>query len=258
MDRGSGGLAEHENAGARNIKLTLEYDGTEFHGFQRQPRLRTVQGVLEERFSRALGEPVKVIGAGRTDAGVHALGQVANFRTTRPVPMERLAGVLNAALPADVKVQACGEVGEEFHARRCARSRTYRYTVIERVAPSPLLGRFALIVPDALSVERMSQAARPLLGRHDFRAFQASGSETATTERTLMRLDCRRDGDCITITAEADSFLYRMVRLIVSGLLAVGRGELEPEALARALRTGERPAAACGLCLVQVSYGVAK
>ena len=244
----------------RNIKLTLEYDGTEFHGFQRQPRLRTVQGVLEERFSRALREPIKVVGAGRTDAGVHAVGQVVNFRTTRPVPVERVADVLNAALPPDVKVQACEEVGESFHARRCARSRIYRYTVIEWATPSPIAGRYALLVPDRLSVERMSQVAERLLGRHDFRAFQASGSETATTERTLLRLDCRRSGDRIAITAEADSFLYRMVRLIVSGLLVVGRSELDPEALATALRTGERPptrrgpAAACGLCLAHVQY----
>jgi tRNA pseudouridine38-40 synthase len=244
----------------RNIKLVLEYDGTEFHGFQRQPRLRTVQGVLEERLSRVLGEPIKVIGAGRTDAGVHALGQVANFRTTRPVPIERMAQVVNAALPADVKVQSCEEVEQSFHARRCARSRTYRYTVVERAAPSPLLGRYAQLVAGRLSVARMQEAARPLLGRHDFRAFQGSGSPASSTERTLMRLECRRSGERIEIIAEADRFLYQMVRLLVSGLLAVGRGELEPGALAEALESGERPAAgrtpapACGLCLLQVSY----
>jgi tRNA pseudouridine38-40 synthase len=248
----------------RNIKLTLEYDGTEFHGFQRQPRLRTVQGVLEERFSRALREPIKVVGAGRTDAGVHAVGQVVNFRTTRPVPLERMASVLNAVLPPDVKAQACEEASESFHARRCAQSRIYRYTVMERAMPSPIAGRYALLVPDTLSVERISRAAKPLLGRHDFRAFQASGSETATTERTLLRLECRRRENGIAITAEADSFLYQMVRLMVSGLLAVGRGELDPGALAAALETGERPptqrgpAAACGLCLTEVLYDPTK
>lgn len=247
----------------RNIRLTLEYDGTGFHGFQRQPRLRTVQGVLEEGFSRALREPIKVIGAGRTDAGVHALGQVANFRTTRPVPMERLAGVLNGALPRDVRVQGCEEVEEEFHARRCARSRTYVYTVIERTSPSPLLGRYALVVPETLVLGRMTAAAGSLVGKHDFRAFQASGSEAGSPVRTLFRLDCRRRARRTSITAEADSFLYQMVRLIVSGLLAVGREEMEPGALATALASGERPAAgrrpapACGLCLLQVSYGPA-
>jgi tRNA pseudouridine38-40 synthase len=243
----------------RNIKLVLEYDGTDFHGFQRQRRLRTVQGVLEQRFSRLLGEEIHITGAGRTDAGVHALGQVANFRTARPVALDRLAQVLNGALPDDVKVQACEEVEHAFHARRSARSRTYRYTVVERDTPSPLLGRFALVTPGRLDVVAMGRAARPLVGRHDFAAYQAAGSETATTERTLMRLDCRRAGDRVEIVAEADSFLYRMVRLMVAGLIQVGRGELAPESLAAALEARQRlprcaPAPACGLCLVQVTY----
>jgi tRNA pseudouridine38-40 synthase len=244
----------------RNIKLTLEYDGTGFHGFQRQRRLRTVQGVLEERLARVLREPVKVIGAGRTDAGVHALGQVANFRTTRPVPIERLTQVLNAALPPDVKVQSCDEVEDGFHARRSALSRTYRYTVVERSTPSPLVGRYALIVPESLSVRRMAAAARPLLGRHDFRAFQASGSRTRTTERTVLGLHCCRQKERISVTVEADSFLYRMVRIIVRALLAAGRGELQPDDIVAALTTGRRPVAgtapapACGLCLLRVSY----
>jgi tRNA pseudouridine38-40 synthase len=243
----------------RTIKLILEYDGTDFHGFQRQRCLRTVQGVLEERFSRLLGEEIRVAGAGRTDAGVHALGQVVSFRTTRPIGLDRLARVLNAALPGDVKVQACEEVDGTFHPRRCARSRTYRYTVVEREMPSPVVGRFALVLPGPLDVAAMSGAARPLLGRHDFAAFQAAGSETATTERTLMRLDCARAGSRIEVTAEADSFLYHMVRLLAGGLIRVGRGELRPEALVGALETRQRlpkclPAPACGLCLVTVSY----
>ena len=243
----------------RNIKLTLEYDGTEFHGFQRQRRLRTVQGVLEERFSGLLGEDIKMVGAGRTDAGVHAVGQVANFRTTRPIGIGRLVAVLNGVLPADVRVQACEEVDDGFHARRCARSRTYRYTIVERKVPSPLQGRFALVTPAWLAVPAMREAAHPLVGRHDFRAFRASGSETATTQRELLRLDCERAGDCVQITAEADSFLYQMVRRIVAGLIAVGGGKLKTSALGEALASGERlpscpPAPACGLCLVRVSY----
>jgi len=246
----------------RNLKLTLEYDGTDFHGFQRQSAstgLRTIQAELETRFSRLLREEIALVGAGRTDAGVHALGQVANFHTARPIPQGRLVSALNAALPDDVKVQACEEVEDQFHARRCARSRTYRYTVIERASPSPVLGRFALIVPDRLHTSTMQAAAHPLLGRHDFRAFQASGSETTSTERTLLRLDCRRKPGRLDITAQADSFLYHMVRIIVTALLRVGRGEIAPEALAQTLATRCRlpecpPAPACGLCLVQVSY----
>ncbi len=243
-----------------NLKLTLEYDGTDFHGFQRQPRLRTVQGTIESCFSRLLGENVKLIGAGRTDAGVHALGQVANFHTTRPIPPERIPAVLNSALPPDVKVQHSQEVPDTFHARRCAQSRTYRYTIIERPSPSPLLGRHAFVLPHHLDLAAMSAACKPLPGRRDFRALQASGAETKTTERTLIRLDCRRRNDTIQIVAQADSFLYRMVRITVAALLRVGLGALQPDALAKAVTSRRRlpklgPAPPCGLCLLQVSYG---
>jgi tRNA pseudouridine38-40 synthase len=184
---------------------------------------------------------------------------VVNFHTTRPVALDRLGGALNAGLPEDVKVQAWEEVGAGFHARRGARSRAYRYTLIERAAPSPIAGRFALVLPDRLDLAAMNEAAAPLVGRHDFRAFQASGSETKTTERNLTRLECRRTGGRIEIAAEADSFLYQMVRNIVAGLIGVGRGRIEGGALAEALASGQRlpkcpPAPACGLCLVQVSY----
>ena len=237
----------------------LEYDGTDFHGFQRQRGLRTVQGVLEETFSRLLGEPIRVIGAGRTDAGVHALGQVASFQTSRPIPADRLLGVLNRSLPADVKVQSCREVEEGFHARRAARSRTYRYTATERAVPSPLKGRYALIVPPGLQVERMERLARRLVGERDFRAFQGGGAETKSTVRRLIRLECRRQEEVIAITAEANSFLYQMVRIIAAALLAVGRGEMSGGDVLKALRAGERqmlpgPAPACGLCLIAVSY----
>jgi tRNA pseudouridine38-40 synthase len=243
----------------RNLKLTLEYDGTAFHGFQRQNGLRTVQGEVEARLSRLLDESVKVIGAGRTDAGVHALGQVANFRTTRPIDMRRATQVLNATLPQDVKVQACEEVADAFHARRCARSRTYQYTLIERGTPSPLLGRFAFLLPYQIDVDRMQAAAEPLVGQHDFKAFQASGSPTRTTERTVRLLQCRRSDDTVRIIVEANSFLYRMVRIIVAALVAVGRRDLQPEALVASLSSGERlakiaPAPACGLCLLRVLY----
>jgi len=216
--------------------------------------------VLEARFSRLLGEPIAVIGAGRTDAGVHARGQVVNFATSRPVATEKLVAVLNRALPADVKVQHAEEVAPEFHARRSARRRTYEYTIVERDEPSPLLGRFALVTPERVHVTRMTRAARRVLGRHDFRAFQGGGAETKSTERALFRLSCRRDGNRVTVTAEADAFLYQMVRLLIGTLLAVSRGELAPEDVAQALAAGDRralpaPAPACGLCLVHVRYG---
>ncbi len=243
----------------RNLKLRLEYDGTDFHGFQRQGRLRTVQGVLEERFSKLLGEPISIIGAGRTDAGVHAAGQVVNFKTTRPLPIEKTVAVLNKALPGDVKVQHAEEAGAEFHARRSARSRTYEYVIIERATPSPLLGRYALLLPERVDLSLLEDTAGRLRGRHDFRAFQGGGAETKTTERTLLRLDASRTGDRVTVTAQAEAFLYQMVRRLVGALLSVSRGELSPEQVEQALHAGERgpllaPAPACGLCLVTVSY----
>ncbi len=243
----------------RTLRLVVEYDGTEFHGFQRQPARRTVQGVLEERFSHLLGEPIHVIGAGRTDAGVHATGQVVSFTTTRPVPVEKLVDVLNGSLPGDVKVQRCDEAPPDFHARRSARSRSYVYTLLERECPSPLRGRYALVVKPGLDVAKMAEAAGGLVGRRDFRVFQASGSPTKSTERTLHRLECARSGDCITVEVEADAFLYQMVRRLVGALVAVGRGTLETVTLLRAVAEPGSvrlppPAPACGLCLVQVSY----
>ncbi len=219
-----------------------------------------MQGVLEERFSRLLGESIRVVGAGRTDAGVHATGQVVNFKTTRPVPRERLLDVLNRALPRDVKVQSCEEVEENFHARRDARSRTYRYTVIERKCPSPILGRYALIQPPGLAVEKMEEAAGRLVGVRDFRALQGGGADgVKSTVRELIRLECRREGDRVVITGVANAFLYQMMRRLTAALLAVGRGELTGAEVVRAVSCGERkmlpgPAAACGLCLVEVSY----
>ena len=182
---------------------------------------------------------------------MHARGQVVNFRTSRPVALENVLAVLNRTLPADVKVQQVTEVGAEFHARRSARSRTYEYVIIERATPSPLLGRFALVRPER--VQTWSASRRPrqrLLGRHDFRAFQGGGAETKSTERTLLRLDGRRDGDRVTITAQADAFLYQMVRLLVGALLAVSRGEYLPERSGGRVprrRRARLPAPAAGL-----------
>ena len=225
----------------RNLKLEVEYDGTDFHGFQRQAAMRTVQGVLEERFSRLLGEPIAVTGAGRTDAGVHALGQVVNFRTTRPVPMETLVAVLNRALPEDVKVQRAEEVPETFHARRAARSRTYRYTIVERDTPSPLLGRFALVTAERLEVARMTKAAQGLLGkarlprlpgqrlgREEHGAHAVPAGLRAGTEiewRSRWRRMPSSTGWCACWCARC---------------CAVSRGELTAEALQERLRSGER------------------
>jgi len=243
----------------RNLRLTLEYDGSGFSGFQRQPSRRTVQGELEAALSRLLREPVRVIGAGRTDAGVHATGQVANFITTRPLLLEKAAEIFNAALPPDLVVREVEEVELGFHSRRMAKSRTYRYTAFNQPLRSARLSRFVGWVAQPLALEPMNQAARLLLGEHDFAAFQASGSPTKSTFRRLLRAACRRLGDLVWIVLEADAFLYQMARIIVSSLFLVGTGRESVEWLGSLLASKDRrlappPAPAQGLCLVKVRY----
>jgi tRNA pseudouridine38-40 synthase len=243
----------------RNLRLTLEYDGSGFFGFQRQPNRRTVQGELEGVLCRLLDEPIKVIGAGRTDAGVHATGQVVNFNTSKSLPLEKAAEVFNMALPSDVVVRKAEEVDLGFNARRMARSRTYRYTALNTPMRSARLSRFVGWVAAPLALEPMNKAASLLLGEHDFAAFQASGSPTKTTFRRLMRAACKRLGNMVWIVLEADAFLYQMARIIVSSLFLVGMGERQVDWPASLLESRERrlapsPAPAQGLCLVNVRY----
>ncbi len=243
----------------RNLRLVLEYDGSDFSGFQRQPNRRTVQGELETALSRLLKEPIHIIGAGRTDAGVHATGQVANFVTENPLPCRQAAAVFTAALPPDLAVREVEEVGLEFHSRRMARSRTYRYSALNRPLRSARLGRFTGWVSGPLEVEPMNQAAGLLLGAYDFAAFQAAGSPAKSTFRRLLRAACKRLGDLVCITLEADAFLYQMARIIVSALFLVGAGRQPVEWMDSLLRGRDRrlappPAPPQGLCLVQVRY----
>lgn len=243
----------------RNLRLTIEYDGTEFYGFQRQPKHRSVQGELESRLSKLLGEPITIVGAGRTDAGVHATGQVVNLKVNAALPLENAVQVFNAALPADIAVRKVDEVSLDFHARRMARSRVYRYTILNRPVRSARLGRFTGWTPHPLDVTPMRQALETLLGEHDFRAFQAAGSPMKTTYRRMIRGSCRRLGELVWVVLEADAFLYQMARIILGALIEVGTGRQPPEWMAELMRGRDRrlcppPASASGLCLVQVKY----
>jgi tRNA pseudouridine38-40 synthase len=243
----------------RNLRLILEYDGTDFSGFQRQLNKRTVQGELERSLSKILREPVKIIGAGRTDAGVHAAGQVANFLTSNPLPLSEARRVFNAVLPIDLAIRRVDEVALDFHSRRMARSRIYRYTVLNQPLRSARLGRFAGWVDRPLALETMNEACGMLRGEHDFAAFQAAGSPAKNTFRRLMKAACKRLGDIVWITIEADAFLYQMVRIIVSSLIVVGTGERPVEWMEALLKGRDRslapaPAAAQGLCLMKVTY----
>lgn len=241
--------------------LVLEYDGTNYHGFQRQAGRLTIQEVLEESLAKITKEDgIRVIGAGRTDAGVHAEGQVVNFKTHARMEAERFVPALNSILPGDIRVKASREVSPEFHARFDATSKTYRYVIQTGAYLSPFIRNFAHHVPYSLDVEAMERASRHLVGCHDFRAFCASGGEVKSFTRSIYRIDWAKQINLVMMTVEANGFLYNMVRIIVGTLLEVGRGKLEEADVLRILESRERPLAgptapAKGLTLVAVSYG---
>lgn len=247
----------------RNIKLTLQYDGSQFHGFQRQPGLRTVQAELERVLGTITKADVKVIGAGRTDAGVHARGQVAAFRTASTIPVERLPLAINGFFAQDLVCLRAEEAPASFHPQRDAVGKVYSYTIDNSPLPSPFLRLYALHVREQLDLAAMQAAAALLVGRHDFKSFQGAGSSAKTSVRTLRRLNVERvvgpERALIIVTAEADGFLYHMVRNLVGLLLEIGKSRLLPDEAARILAAADRrvaPATAPpqGLCLEAVHY----
>lgn len=244
----------------RNIKLTLEYDGTAYNGFQRQDGLPTIQAELERAVAIITKARSGVIGAGRTDAGVHARGQVASFRTEARMPAEKFAPALNSVLARDIRVLAAEEVPLGFHARYDARSKTYEYTIDTRPVPSVFLRKYAHHVPFALDLEAMQRACSYLVGPHDFRSFAAAHGGAKTFTRDVKRLLPESDGDLVRMTVEADGFLYNMVRIMVGTLVLVGMGKLTPGEVqairdAKDRRLAGPTAPARGLCLVRVDYG---
>lgn len=244
----------------RHIKLVIGYDGTDFHGFQRQKGLRTVQGELERTLTTLLGHPVSVKAAGRTDTGVHAEGQVVSFWTSCPIPVERLPLALNSLLPADIVAKKAVQVSPDFHPRFDATSRVYRYLIDNRPVPSALLRRYAWHIPEPLDVEAMKQAAQFLVGVHDFASFHASGSDLGSTVREMKRVTVVKRGGVVAITMEANAFLYHMARIVVGTLVEIGLGRRHPEEMRAILEARDRSVAGKtapphGLCLVQVKYG---
>ncbi len=241
----------------RNLRLQVEYDGTDFHGFARQQGVRTVQGVLESALQATLNEPIEVIGASRTDAGVHARGQVVNFLTSRPVPVERLTAVLNRRLPMDLKVIRAREVGANFHARFSAKSRVYRYSIYTGAHPSVWKIRYAWHYPHALDCAAMQAALELILGEHDFRPFSVKIPTEKNTVRTLYRGIVQPTRDGVRIELEANGFLRGMVRLIVGELVRVGEGKQAIGSLRERLERrvqATQMAPAQGLCLMRVKY----
>jgi tRNA pseudouridine38-40 synthase len=241
----------------KNYRLVIGYDGTDFRGWQRQPDGRTVQGVLEEAVFKVTRKRTVVHGAGRTDAGVHALGQVAGFRGAFKLTDEVLYRALNAVLPADVRVFSLEEAPPGFHARRSARSKLYRYRIVHAPQANPLDRRYVLHWPYPLKLGAMREAARLFVRTADFTAF--SSNRDRTPVRTVTRSELRRSGDEIVYTIEAQGFLRYMVRAIVGTLLEVGRGRIRPADIEGIFANRDRSLAgptapARGLTLVRVDY----
>jgi tRNA pseudouridine38-40 synthase len=243
------------------VKLVLEYDGTEFVGWQVQPNGRSVQAVVEGALAELLGEPVKVAAAGRTDSGVHALGQVVGFSTSRALPVKAYAVGLNGHLPADVAVVAAEEVPEAFDPRRWSLGKRYRYSINNRRGRSPLRRRTHWEVFAPLDVEAMRAGARALVGRHDFSAFRASDCQARHPVREVRAVTIAGEaGGALEVEVEGTAFLKHMVRNIVGTLVEVGKGKQSVEWVAEVLASRDRTRAgqtapAHGLCLVEVRMG---
>ena len=242
-----------------NVKLTLEYDGTDFCGWQVQPGLRTVQGAVEEALLLLTGQKVRIHGAGRTDGGVHAMAQVASFKVDSPIPPERLRLALNPLLPDDVKVVTSEAVPEDFHARFSARGKTYKYHLLFHDKPSPLYRNRAWRVGTKLNLDAVQAGLKLVEGTHDFKAFSATGSSITSTERTLYRANLSCVENIGVVTLYGNGFLYNMVRIIVGAVVAMGQDKLSADAILTAFSTGERSllsatAPAHGLYLCEVHY----
>jgi len=241
-----------------HFRMTLEYDGTDFCGWQIQPDERTVQGTLETALERLLGRSVRVTAAGRTDTGVHATGQVACFRTERDFDPAILRRALNALTPPDLSITRVDLVPEEFDPRRSATSRRYVYRLWNRRVPCPLWRRFSWHVPYPVAEQSMSRAAAELIGEHDFSSFRAAGCDAAHPVRRVLRSEFSRDGDRIDYHIEATAFLRHMVRNIVGTLIEIGSGrrpaEMHHLLTARNRNLAGATAPARGLCLVEVKY----
>jgi len=244
----------------RNIRLLIEYDGTNYQGWQVQKKGPTIQGVIEEMLSLLTGEVIHLVGSGRTDAGAHAFGQVAHFKTENQRDVASLRRALNSLLPSDMVIRKAEEVEQDFHARKQSKSKVYEYRILNRDFRSPFQRQYAWHLPQRLDLREMKRAGRILVGEHDFSSFRSTGSLTRTAVRRVLRADwtAGRDG-LIRFEIEASGFLKQMVRAIVGTLVEVGRGKLSVEEFQGILDAKDRKKAgptapARGLFLKEVKY----
>lgn len=243
----------------KRIKLVVAYDGTAYHGWQVQPEADTIEGELNKALSALLQEDVQVIGASRTDSGVHALCNVAVFDTDARIPTQKLAYALNQRLPEDIRIQESREVAADFHPRHCESQKTYEYRILNREFPLPTKRLYAYFTYVPLDVGRMQEAAAYLIGEHDFKSFCATAAVVETTVRKINSMTVEKEGEEIVLRVCGNGFLYNMVRIIAGTLIEVGRGSMEPEKIREILEAKDRVAAgptapACGLTLVKYEF----
>lgn len=243
----------------KRIKLVVAYDGSAYHGWQIQPGAPTIEGELNRALSELMQEEIQVIGASRTDSGVHALCNVAVFDTKTRIPAEKIAYALNQRLPEDIKVQESSEVAQDFHPRHCVSRKTYEYRILNREFPLPTKRLYAHFTYVPMDIERMRQAAAYLVGEHDFKSFCSVNSSAETTVRTIYELTVEKQQEEIVIRVCGNGFLYNMVRIIAGTLMEIGRGNMEPEQIKDMLAAKNRQAAgptapAQGLTLVKYEF----
>ena len=245
----------------RHLAIQIAYDGSDFHGWQIQPDQITIQALVQSVLGELEGAPIAIHGSGRTDAGVHALAQVASFEFANPMPLENLPKAMNRLLPASIRVLAARQVPAEFHARHAATAKTYEYRIHRADICSPFESRYAYALPYPLDEAAMTAAAERFVGKHDFQALAAAGGEEKqTTVRTIYSSELRRVGHRLIYRVRGSGFLYHMARNIVGTLLVVGRGNLTPDDIPALLANKDRAAAGPtappeGLFLVSVEYG---
>lgn len=243
----------------KRVFLRIAYDGTNYCGWQIQNNGVTVEEVINRELSSLLGEEIKVIGASRTDSGVHALGNVAVFDTNTRIPGEKISFALNQRLPDDIRIQESKEVSGDFHPRYCNSIKTYEYKILNRTFPMPTERLYSHFVYMKLDVEKMRQAAGYIVGEHDFKSFCSSHSQVENTVRTVYSIDIDKEGDMIKIQIKGNGFLYNMVRIIVGTLMKVGLSVYPPEYVKEIIEAKDRgragqKVAACGLTLVKLEY----
>jgi tRNA pseudouridine38-40 synthase len=243
----------------RNIKLAITYDGYGYHGWQVQPGKPTIQGTIEEALKKLTNQDISIVGASRTDAGVSAIGQVANFKIDSPIPTDKFAIALNSLLPDEIAVTKSEEADEKFNARFNAKSKQYQYKIFAGSVRPVLNIHHCWFYPYGLDFGAMQQAAGFLVGTHDFKSFASSGDDRVSTVRTVFRCDVQKIDEWITITIEGDGFLYNMVRNIVGTLAEIKHRQWKPEYIKDILQAKDRAKAgilspADGLCLMWIKY----